>query len=146
MSGVKIFYSLDTLDQPVELLYSLLSKCAVFTFKGTLGAGKTTLIRSLLRRCGVQDTIISPTFTYMAAYFNADDQALYHFDLYRLKTQEEFFRAGFDEFIYSPNSWAFIEWPELIMPLLVQRACHVSLDYYTENQRVLTYTLSPDLS
>lgn len=142
-------YNLEKLDELVKLIQELMSVCSVFTFTGVLGAGKTTLIRALLRACGVTDTIVSPTFIYMVAYTNVQEQKFYHFDLYRISLEEEFYALGFDEFIYAPDSagsWSFIEWPEVVMPLLNRKACYITLDYWGDDQRILTYTLSPDVS
>src|SRR5439155_12466456 len=91
---------------------------AVFTFSGTLGSGKTTLVQSLLESCGVMEHVTSPTFTYVNCYKNNRGETFYHFDVYRIKNCQDFIQAGFDEYLYQPNSWAFIEWPESILSLL----------------------------
>ena len=129
-------YKLSDLSKVVDYLYAQFSKNYVFTFSGPLGAGKTTLIRALLKKCGVKGPITSPTFTYVNIYHNAYHQTFYHFDLYRVNTINQFFEAGFDEYLYVPQSWAFIEWPEVIMPLLTHNVCHAVLDYYN-NGRIL---------
>jgi tRNA threonylcarbamoyladenosine biosynthesis protein TsaE len=134
----ELLYSLDTIESAVDVLYALLPNCAVFTFTGTLGAGKTTLVQHLLRRCGVTEVITSPTFTYVNTYTTSDGYTMYHFDLYRMHSLQDFLDAGFDEYLYAPNSWAFIEWPEIVMPLLTRTVCHVFIDYYN-NQRNLKY-------
>lgn len=139
MEHTSLLYSLDTLDKAVELVYSLLDSYSVITFTGGLGAGKTTLIKQVLIKCGVKDQITSPTFTYVVSYTNAAGKTFYHYDLYRITEQAEFFRAGLDEFLYQPNSWSFIEWPEVIMPLLNRNACHISLEYYSQDKRLLSY-------
>lgn len=142
----KIIYSLDQIDQVADKLYTLIPYCSVFTFTGSLGAGKTTLIKSLLARCGIKDIVTSPTYTYVVPYVNIEEKIFYHFDLYRLNTLEDFINAGFDEFLYMPNSWAFIEWPEIIMPILQKKLCQISINYIDENKRELIYTLSDDVS
>lgn len=131
----KIEYKLSELETIVELLKDSMPRYKVFTFSGQLGAGKSTLIRALLRSCGIQGVIASPTFTYMNAYENEQGQYFYHFDLYRINSLDAFVNAGFNEYLYQPNSWCFIEWPELIMPLLMQNACHISIEYLDQNQR-----------
>lgn len=134
-------YAQDDLDKVVDLLYGLMKECSVFTFSGPLGAGKTTLVKALLARCGVKEVVISPTFTYVAFYTNADGQQFYHFDLYRLSSLSAFIGSGFDEYLYAQNSWAFIEWPELIEPLLTKKVCEVTIDYSSEYERLLRWTL-----
>lgn len=140
MNQQKLIYSLDELNKAVELLKSLMPQCKVFTFTGSLGAGKTTLVRALLQKCGVdKDIITSPTFTYVNVYENRRGQTFYHFDLYRIGSLDEFCAAGFDEYLYAPNSWAFIEWPEPVMELLQDRVCHVTINYHGEDKRELVY-------
>ncbi len=137
MEQKEIIYSYDELSKAVELIYSLMSRYKVFAFIGDLGAGKTTLIRALLKKCGVTDTIVSPTYTYVSIYQNSKQEMFYHFDLYRIKELREFFDLGFEEYLYQDNSWAFIEWPDVIEPLLTKETCNIYLDYKDQNQRIL---------
>ncbi len=139
----ELTYSLEAIGDIVELLYTQMDSCQVFTFTGPLGAGKTALIKRLLAKCGVKEVVTSPTFTYMAQYTNAQGQGFYHFDLYRLSTLQDFLQAGFDEYLYQPNTWAFIEWPEIIMPILTHSICHVTLDYVSENERSIRIKTIP---
>jgi tRNA threonylcarbamoyladenosine biosynthesis protein TsaE len=132
-----LIYSLDTINQAVDLLRKQMDHCAVFTFTGPLGAGKTTLIKQFLAACGVKEVVTSPTFTTMAVYSNAHHQEFYHFDLYRLTSASEFVDNGFAEYLYKPHSWALIEWPEIIRPLLTHNVCHVSIDHRSLEERVL---------
>lgn len=136
MKIVEIEYGLNELDAVAEQIYNLLPIYQVITFTGTLGAGKTTLVQCLLKRCGVKEQITSPTFTYVNLYENQSGQTFYHFDCYRIKTVQDFVAAGFDEYLYQPNSWAFIEWPEMILPLLDHAVCHVYIDYNGEKRRL----------
>ena len=137
-----ICYSLDTIDEVVDILLTKMKSCSVFTFEGPLGAGKTTLIKRILARCGVKDVVTSPTFTYIVPYTNEKQQTFYHFDLYRLSTLKEFRQAGFDEYLYQPDSWAFIEWPAIVKPLLANAVCHISLEYHSESDRLMTLICS----
>lgn len=138
-----LIYQLDTLESIAQELVLLLDECAVMTFSGTLGAGKTTLIRALLKQLGIQeDYIQSPTFTYLVMYTNARGQTFYHFDLYRLKNTHDFIEAGFSDYLYQPQSWCFIEWPDIVFPLLKERVCFIDIDYYGENRRRLRYKLT----
>ena len=138
----EIVYTLDTINNVAEDFADLASLVSVFTFAGELGAGKTTLIRAMLQKWGVQDEIVhSPTFTYLNIYTNAQGVTFYHFDLYRIKSLHDFLLAGFQEYLYQPNSLALIEWPEIIMPLLKQRACHCTLDYHGDDRRRARYII-----
>ncbi len=134
-------YTLDQVQDVAQELGTLLKQNAVMTLTGPLGAGKTTLVRSLLRACGVTEPITSPTFTYLNLYENQSGQTFYHFDCYRIDTVDGFVAAGFNEYLYQPNSYALIEWPELVMPLLTHDVCHVQLDYHEDaDKRIIRYT------
>lgn len=122
-------YRLDQLEQAVAVIKNQMASAQVITFTGDLGAGKTTLIRALLKNLGVTQPITSPTFTYVNRYVTASGDTLYHFDLYRLNTLDEFVAQGFDEYLYQPNSWCLIEWPAILMPLLTHSVCHINLAY-----------------
>lgn len=129
----------NELSALVRLLQDLTKTKKVFTFSGTLGAGKTTLIQSFCRSLGVTEPIQSPTYTYMNIY-HATNLTIYHFDLYRLTTYQDFLDAGFDEYLLLPDSICLIEWPEIILPVLSpENTCSIAIDYY---ERKRCYTLS----
>lgn len=90
----------------------------IVAFVGPLGAGKTTLIKCLLARLGVQEEVTSPTFAYVNTYVGAGGMTIHHFDLYRLSSLDEFLQAGFDEYLTDPAAVTVIEWPEVIFPWL----------------------------
>ncbi len=139
MKKNQITYSLNELLSIAKLLKEQLKNHEVITFAGPLGAGKTTLIKELLRQCGISQTVTSPTFTYLNQYENSAGQMFYHFDLYRVASLDEFCASGFDEYLYEPESYALIEWPEHIMSLLTHHVCHVQLDYHEDqNKRTIT--------
>lgn len=134
MKSQEIIYSKDQVEQIAQQLVGLSKTCKVFTFNGPLGAGKTTLIRHMLQQMGVAQPVTSPTFTYVNAYENPQGQLFYHFDLYRIETLDAFIAAGFNEYLYAPHSWAFIEWPEVIMPLLTHDVCRCDIEYHDQKR------------
>jgi len=135
---MRIPYSLNNVSQVAQQLLTYAQHCALFTFTGSLGAGKTTLIRAMLTDMGVSEPITSPTFTYVHKYTLPTGMVVYHFDLYRIKTVGDFVDFGFDEYLYAPNSLCLIEWPEVIMPLLRTRVCHCTIEHSSMRERVLS--------
>jgi len=134
-----IEYHIDQIPEVVKQLSELLERCQVMTFTGPLGAGKTTMVQSLLREQGITETIMSPTFTYVNAYKNQRGRTFYHFDCYRIETTRDFLAQGFEECLYVPWSRALIEWPEVIEPLLTHDVCRVILAYHEEpDKRIMT--------
>ena len=110
----------------------------VWTFTGTLGAGKTTLVQEMLKQLGVTGPIQSPTYTYVCTYVLPDGRVVYHFDLYRLSSYQEFVQAGFDEYLYDQTALCFIEWPEIIQGHLpVHDVCSVMIEYLDEETRMI---------
>jgi len=134
-------YGLEDLAAVVDELRQLVERYRVLTLEGPLGAGKTTLVQELLRVAGVTDTVTSPTFTYLNSYEDGRGRTFHHFDLYRMGTLDEFLSAGFDEHLHADASFALIEWPAIVMPLLQTGACHAKLDYHPEqDKRILQIT------
>lgn len=82
----------------------------LITLSGELGAGKTTLVRGMLRRLGWTGPVKSPSFTLLEHYLFSS-LYFYHFDLYRFEDPEEWNRAGFSEYL-RPNAVCVLEWPE----------------------------------
>ncbi len=83
---------------------------------GDLGAGKTALVRAMLRELGVQDSVKSPTFALLEPY-TVSSLDFYHFDFYRLKDPVEFGETGFRE-LFGPGRICAVEWPERAGPRL----------------------------
>ncbi len=100
-----------------EQLWPWIQKAHVVLFHGQVGAGKTTLIRSLAQCAGVQDAVSSPTYSIVNPYL-CKTGTLYHMDLYRLKTVNELEDMGFHEYLDDPFATLWIEWPDLAFPFL----------------------------
>jgi tRNA threonylcarbamoyladenosine biosynthesis protein TsaE len=102
---------IDELPQASEYIASLLDRYPVCLLSGEMGAGKTTLVKAVAEALGSPDTVSSPTFSVVNEYLYPGG-SLYHFDLYRLKDENELWDAGFEEYLASGNV-CLIEWPEL---------------------------------
>ena len=98
-------------------------------FYGDMGVGKTTLIKELARKIGVQDNLSSPTFSIVNEYLLESDK-LYHFDFYRINSVEEVLDIGIEDYFESPH-WKLIEWPEKVERFLPIENSKIQL---TKNQ------------
>ena len=90
-------------------LAPLLTPGMVIWLDGDLGAGKTTLVRALLRALEYAGPVKSPTYTLVEVYV-VSSIYLYHFDFYRFNDPEEFSDAGLDEY-FRDDSVCLVEWP-----------------------------------
>lgn len=88
------------------------SKSKTLLFYGEMGAGKTTLIKALLKSLGAEDIGSSPTFSLVNVY-ETPNGTVNHFDFYRIKDESEAWDIGFEEYLDS-GAWNFIEWPQKI--------------------------------
>ena len=112
------FQSNDVADLP-EIAKKIISQLtsSVICFYGDLGSGKTTLIKEILKLLGVEESISSPTFSLVNQYQSKAGIVFYHFDFYRIVSENEAFDIGFEEYLDSTNL-CFIEWPERIESFL----------------------------
>ena len=135
---VKLKFNSEQVDQVAkEQVIPLLKKYSIFTFTGPLGAGKTTLIRSVLRQSGVLHGVTSPTFGYVNSY-QSNGTTYNHFDLYRIASVDEFMVLGFDEYFAKKDSVSFVEWPDVISSLLTSqelkpKVCDIKIDYISDD-------------
>ncbi len=117
-----------------KYLIELSQQQKVFTLTGDLGVGKTTLIKELCKQLGVQDTVSSPTFGLVNIYHTKTQNDIYHFDCYRLKDISEVYDIGFEEYVDSGNI-CFIEWPEIVEPLLPPNYIAVTITIKKDSER-----------
>lgn len=106
----------------------------VILFYGEMGAGKTTLIKEVARSLGVEGATSSPTFSLVNEYHINEHKLLYHFDMYRLKSESEAYDMGMDEYIYSGH-WCLVEWPEQIPNLIPEEHTAVHLQILADGRR-----------
>ncbi len=133
-----ISYTLDHIDDIAHLLIQEAGDQKVWIFKGEMGAGKTTLIKSLAKVLEVADSVSSPTFGIVNEYQTKAKGLLYHFDFYRLDDPMEALDIGIEEYFYSGN-YCWLEWAEKIAPFLPDRFFHIELALASETGRILTF-------
>lgn len=96
---------------------------------GDLGSGKTTFSQSAIGALGVQEMVTSPTFTIVREY--EGKVPVYHFDVYRVHSEEDMFELGYEEYFYG-RGICFIEWAELISELLPEKVYKIYFKYTEE--------------
>jgi tRNA threonylcarbamoyladenosine biosynthesis protein TsaE len=97
-------------EQFAARLASCLIPPLVVALGGDIGAGKTTIVRAMLKSLGVQSAIKSPTFSLVESY-TCHHLNIHHFDLYRIHHEDELEYLGFRDY-FSKHSICFIEWAE----------------------------------
>lgn len=136
---MEISYKLNDVEYVAnQIINSLTSK--VILFHGEMGAGKTTLIKALVKAIGSKDEVSSPTFSIVNEYELENDK-IYHFDLYRIKDIDEAYNFGIEDYLYT-NNWIIIEWPELIEPILTENYNKIFIDLESESNRFLKLVLN----
>lgn len=126
--------SLNELPEVAEAVLEALNGRTVVAFRGEMGAGKTTLVRAIMAALGSEDTISSPTFAIVNHYSTAEQEAVYHFDFYRIERPEEAYDFGYEEYFYSGNL-CLVEWPEKIEELLPDEVMTVRITAESEEER-----------
>ncbi len=113
---------------------------------GDLGAGKTTFVRGVLHGLGHDGKVKSPTYTLVEPYVVEPNVAssynVYHFDLYRFTSEDEWDAAGFRDY-FNPQSICMIEWPEKAAHVLPEPDIHVRLSMFKEARKIQFSAGSP---
>ena len=132
---MEIDYSEDELTQVAEQILNFKPE-KILLFNGPMGAGKTTLIKQLCKILNVTNATSSPTFSIVNEYTTDTNEKIFHFDMYRLQSEEEALDMGIDEYLYS-NNWCFIEWAEKISNLLPNSHSIATLSLLNNGRRKL---------
>ena len=118
----------------------ILKQCGdrkILAFYGSMGAGKTTIIKAICHVLGSVDIASSPTFTLVNEYKTSGGDTLYHIDFYRIKRLEEVFDFGVEEYL-TGDSYCFMEWPELVEEILPPERVNIRIDVDENEVRTLT--------
>jgi tRNA threonylcarbamoyladenosine biosynthesis protein TsaE len=110
---------------------ALLRPGDVVSLTGDLGAGKTTFVQGAARALGVQDPVLSPTFTLVREYRGR--LPIYHLDIYRLDRIQDVLDLGFEELV-DRRAIVFVEWGDAIDALLPPEHLQVELTLPTDGQ------------
>ena len=110
---------------------------SVIFLKGNLGSGKTTFCKGFASGLGFSDEILSPTYSILNEY-KLNGKNLYHFDLYRLKSVNEFLEIGGIEYLNNKKSISLIEWPNIIKEIVSKNIIEIEFEYLSEKERKIT--------
>lgn len=125
-------------DETIELgriIGRHLKPGAVLAMQGTLAAGKTTMTKGIAEALRIDETVTSPTFTLISEYEGT--MPLYHMDVYRLDSTEDFINLGTDDMIYGKGV-SVIEWSEKIMEELPASTIIIKLEAQEDGSRKIT--------
>ena len=132
----KFKFTLDEIEDVAKSLINKINGVNIILFKGELGTGKTTLIKSILKNLGIEENITSPTFSIVNQY-STSDLLINHFDLYRVKSLKELDVIGFEEYLDNEGI-TFIEWPKIAMSKISYRYIEIYIKFIDEKSREIT--------
>lgn len=132
--------TLDALPEAAREFINSLGDRTVVTFKGEMGAGKTTFINEVCRQLGVEtDATSSPTFALVNEYrSDTTAELIYHFDLYRLESLDEALDMGVEDYL-DCGALCLIEWPDIIDPILPTDVVEATLTVNPDGSRTLRW-------
>lgn len=135
--------NIDALPLAVKQLLAFCGETKVIAFSGNLGAGKTTFIKALCSEIGVSDTVSSPTFSIINEYRDNNNNPVYHFDFYRMKSVQEAEDTGCVEYFFS-GSYCFVEWYQLVENLLPDEYVTVEITVENETRKITANKISEE--
>ncbi|MBT5354107.1 MAG: tRNA (adenosine(37)-N6)-threonylcarbamoyltransferase complex ATPase subunit type 1 TsaE [Flavobacteriales bacterium] len=123
------------LELAATSLLELINDNNIICFHGEMGVGKTTFIKEICKKLGVEDVVSSPTFSIINEYLTENNESVYHFDFYRIEKEEEAFDIGYEEYFYQGNL-CLIEWPEKISSIIPENIIKVQITR-SDEQRII---------
>ncbi len=124
-----------------KLLAKYLNIGDVIVLNGDLGAGKTALVTGVASFWGKENEVSSPTFTIINEIVLNDDLSLFHFDVYRLADEDEFYAIGGEE--YFEKGITFMEWGETIKNALPKEYLEIRIDKDDRSDNIRIFNLIP---
>ena len=118
-----------------ERLAKILTPGTILAYRGDLGAGKTAFTRGLARGLGCREQVTSPTYTIVNEYLGGK-LPLFHFDMYRLRSSDDLFDIGWDDYLDRGGICA-VEWSENVADAM-EDAITVTIEKISENSRRIT--------
>jgi tRNA threonylcarbamoyladenosine biosynthesis protein TsaE len=129
--------NLEDLDFISRKIIEIIGDNRIVAFYGKMGAGKTTLIKSICKNLTYKDVVTSPTFTLVNEYRTEKGEIIYHFDFYRVRKLEEIYDFGYEDYFFSGN-YCFIEWPEIAQGLLPAGTINVKIEELSDHSRQIS--------
>ena len=143
MNSIEYKYSIENIESIASALLKEATSRTLL-FYGEMGVGKTTLIKELSKQLGSIENVNSPTFSIVNEY-ELKDGLIYHFDLYRIKDEEEALNFGIEDYLYS-DQWVFIEWPEKLGNLLPENSNEIEIILNIDDSRTLKLSTENNLT
>ncbi len=114
-----IVNNIDETNKVAEDLVSKLKGKSVIALSGNLGAGKTTFVKAIANKLGVEENVTSPTFVLIKLYNTKDEKIkkIIHVDCYRLDGKEDLYEIGLEDYLEYKDSLVVIEWADKIVNL-----------------------------
>lgn len=129
--------SIKDLPKIAAEIILLLNDYPVVAFYGAMGVGKTTFIKALCNKMGVDDTVNSPSFSIINEYRTKEGRTIFHFDFYRLRNEEELLDLGYEDYFYGGDI-CLLEWPEKIENYLPEKLLKLNLEEQPDGSRVFS--------
>ncbi len=136
MEDFIVLSSIEELPDVACRIVKFMGDTRFVAFYGSMGSGKTTLIKEICLQLGVEKLVTSPTFALVNEY-KCPETKIYHFDLYRINKIEELYDIGYEEYFYS-GRYCFVEWPELAESLLPDDIVRVIVSVNIDGKRFVT--------
>ena len=135
----KIKYKLENIELAVNFILSNVNT-KFLLFNGTMGSGKTTLIKAIVSKLGSTDSVSSPTFSIVNEY-EINNSIAYHFDFYRIENETEVLDIGIEDY-FAKDRWCFIEWAEKIPNLIPDNINYINFKVLDKDHRTIEIDLN----